>query len=183
MLMYAYLGAWNSRTKKPIAEEGWITPAEAQTKYDELTGHFEVVPYSVFEGQSADPRPATPWTVRFHSEGVWRFSSTFFDDHGSIYREISYKLVEERLFKASVVEYGHVYGPGDGRHDRAQSTSLTRGRFAPDGTGTLEINDKSQPTVERLSIDQIDVSGHWLDVPAFGEWAALADPDFGVQKS
>lgn len=183
MLMYAYLGAWNSRTKKPIAEEGWITPAEAQTKYDELTGHFEVVPYAVFEGQSRDPRAGTPWTVRFYSAGEWRFRSTFFDDHGSIYREIWYQLIEGRLFKSLVSEFTYPYAPDDGRQNRSGAVVTTNGSFAPDGTGTLEINDKSQSAVERLSIDQIDVSGHWLDVPAFGEWAALADPDFGNQKS
>lgn len=53
----------------------------------------------------------------------------------------------------------------------------------PDGTGFLTINDKSRPTVERLSIDQIDVSGNWLDYPAFGDWHVLLDPDFGARPA
>lgn len=52
---------------------------------------------------------------------------------------------------------------------------LTIGRFEPDGTGTLQIEGKSGPTTQRLSIDQMDVSGQWLDIPAFGDWSRLSD--------
>ena len=37
----------------------------------------------------------------------------------------------------------------------------------------------SKPTVDRLSMDQVDVSGNWLDLPAIGEWGPLIHPGAG----
>ena len=134
------------------------------------------MPYAVFEGQSDEPRPGTPWTLRFYSQGDTRFRSTFFDEHGSVRRVIWYEVLDERLFRSEVTEYTYDYGRDPGRRDEDECVLLTHGLFKPDGTGTLQINDKSAATTQRLSVDQMNVSGQWLDVPAFGDWSRLSDP-------
>lgn len=180
---YAYLGAWNDWLNKPILDEGWFDEVEARARYESMREHFEVVPYAVFECQSQGPRPGTPWTVRFYSEGDTRFKSTFFDDYGSIYRVIWYALVDERLFKSEITEYTYDYNHDPGRRDEDECVLITNGLFRPDGTGTLRINNKSEPTIQQLSIDQIDVSAHWLDIPEFGHWDQLSNPSFGTPQT
>ncbi|MFK3834610.1 hypothetical protein [Microbacterium sp. NPDC087868] len=78
----------------------------------------------------------------------------------------------------SVIEY--IY-PDDTRwYAQYDCAKLFHGIMKPDGTGFRTINDKSRPTVDLLSIDQIDVLSNWLGRPAFGDWHVLLDPDFGV---
>ena len=175
---YAYLGAWNDWLNKPLLDEGWIEEDEARARYEGLRDHFEVGPTpssrasrmnrdSSPPGRCASTRRGTPASVRPSSTSA-----------GPVRRVVWYELVDGRLFRSEVTEYAYDYAQEHGRRDEDECVLLTIGRFEPDGTGTLWIEDKSVPTSRRLSIDQIDVSGQWLDVPAFGDWSRLSDPRF-----
>lgn len=55
---------------------------------------------------------------------------------------------------------------------------MERAEFNPDGTGSLLVDDKSEPITTRFEAVGIDVSGHWTDRPAFDDWANLVNPDY-----
>jgi hypothetical protein len=113
-----------------------------------------------------------------YASGPVGFHVVFLNPAGSIWRIINYKNEDGRLFKWDVADYRY---PDDAkRYGRDECTMLLTGKFNPDGTGSLTVNDKSKPTIDRLSMDQVDVSGHWLDRPEFGNWAQLVDPELGT---
>lgn len=175
---FAYLGQWNEKTGRPALDQEWLDDAVARAAYEERSRGFDVVPADVRIAVETANTSRTPWVLHSWPGGVAAFRSTFFTPAGSIFRIIDWKDEGDRIFKWSVVEYS--YPDDDKGYRQDQNIMLVRGNFNTDGTGTLTINDKSKPTVDRLSMDQVDVSGNWLDRPAFGEWGPLIDPDFGT---
>jgi hypothetical protein len=172
---FAYVEQWNDMTNSPIGGATWISEDVARDRY--RAKRFDVVPGSAREGQRHDPPIAVPWVVTAWSEGVSAFTSVFYTPGGSVRRTIEWKDEGDRIFKWIVVDY--TYADDTQRHSEWECAMIVKGKFNPDGTGTLTINDKSKPTVDRLSMDQVDVSGNWLDRPAFGEWGPLMDPGAG----
>lgn len=70
---------------------------------------------------------------------------------GSVWRIVDYKQEDGRLFKGSVYEYTD---PDEAQRYRLKEARLkTHGIFKSDGTGNLLVDDKSQPTVDELSMD------------------------------
>jgi len=178
---YAYLGRWNYSLHKPVPDESWITEDEARSGLEAGVIRCDIVPAEVYTRRDETPRPSSPWVITAFGGGATGFSVNFLTQHGSIRRIVDYDNVDGRLFMGSVIDYTY---PDDARwYAQYDCTQLFYGILKPDGTGFLTINDKSRPTVERLSIDQIDVSGNWLDYPAFGDWHVLLDPDFGARPT
>jgi hypothetical protein len=173
---YAYVEQWNAKVSLPILDKEWITEDTAREQYQ--SRRFDVVPGFVLEGQEQEPRVPAPWVLTVWSEGVSAFTSVFYTPGGSVFRTIEWKDEGERIFKWIVVDY--TYADDDAPHRLSDSTMIVNGKFNTDGTGTLTINDKSKPTVDRLSMDHVDVSGNWLDRPVFGEWEPLLDPGLGT---
>ncbi|WP_448058441.1 hypothetical protein [Cellulomonas hominis] len=119
-------------------------------------------------------RPHHRWVMGFHP-GV---RVRFFTPAGSLWRLIDYKYIDGRLFQQANVTY--TYPDDTHRYDEDESTILVSARFKPDGSGSIEINDKSQPTVQRTRFKDADFSTFWMDWPAFEDWDQLANPDFGT---
>ena len=178
---YAYLGRWNYKLNKPALGEEWISEDAARQMYEAQQGKFDVVPLAIADGQGGEPRPVPPWVLTAYAKGPLAFRVTFVNPVGSIWRMIDYKDVDGRLFKWVVVDYS--YPDTTSRYRLDQNTMVVDGSFNPDGTGSLTINDKSKPTVDRLSMDQVDISKHWMDRPPFGAWEQLTDPEFGTTPS
>ncbi|WP_448058443.1 hypothetical protein [Cellulomonas hominis] len=118
--------------------------------------------------------PHHRWVMGFHP-GV---RVQFFTPAGSVWRLIDYDNVDGRLFQQANVTY--TYPDGTRRYRMGESTILVSARFKPDGSGSIEINDKSQPTVQRTRFKDADFSTFWMDWPAFEDWDQLANPDFGT---
>jgi hypothetical protein len=172
---YAYVEQWNDMTNSPIADKEWISEDVARNRYG--SRRFDVVPRFVQDGQDQDPRIPAPWVLTAWGEGVTAFKSVFYTPGGSVGRVTQWKDEGDRIFRWIIVDYA--YADDDTPHRLSDSIMIVRGKFNPDGTGTLTIDDKSKPTVDRLSMDQVDVSGNWLDRPSFGEWEPLIDPGAG----
>lgn len=176
---YAYLGRWNYSLHKPVLDREWITEDEARAGLEAGIIRCDIVPGYVQGHEHERPRPRTPWVITAFGSGAMGFSVDFLTSGGSIARILEYKNVDGRLFLGSVTDY--TYPDEDRYYRQSECTKFIYGITKPDGSGFLTINDKSQPTVVRLSIDQVDVSGNWLDRPAFGDWHVLLDPDLGTR--
>ncbi len=177
---YAYLGRWNYSLQKPVPDESWITEDQARADYASCTVCLDIVSgdtYTVHEGT----RPSPPWVITTFGGVLSGFRVHHLTTQGSVRLDIQYKHFEGRLFLSSVTEYTY---PNDDRYYRRyECTNIVDGIMKPDGTGFRTINDKSRPTVDLLSIDQIDVLSNWLGRPAFGDWHVLLDPDFGARPT
>lgn len=175
---YAYVGQWNARLRRPMPGESWLDEADARDAYESRSRRFDVVSADA-RAEGADGRggPA-PFVLTVWAGGVSAATTQFYTEHGTLWRSIEYKEVDGRLFTWIVDDYSY---PGDDkRYAASQSILHLTGTFDPDGTGTLTVNDKSKPTVDRLSMDQVDVSGNWFERPAFGDWGPLVDPGAGT---
>lgn len=173
---FSYVEQWNDMTNSPIGGKEWISEDAARRLY--RSKRFDVVPAYVQDGQARDPRPPAPWVLTVWAGGVTAFKSVFYTPGGSMSRVVQWKDEGDRIFMWIVIDY--TYADDTAPHHLSDSTMIVHGKFAPDGTGALEINDKSKPMVDRLSMDQVDVSGNWLDRPAFGQWGPLIDPGSGT---
>lgn len=177
---YAYLGQWNSSTASPVPDNGWISAEEARQRFDEGTRRFDVVPASTHDAQGSGGPAVPPWVLTCW-EGGRACTVSFLTAGGSAWRVVEYEEEDGRLFRAVVHEY--TFPDQEGRYRPKEAQLKTRGTFRPDGTGTVTVDDKSSPTVGRLSLDQVDVSGNWMPVPAFGAWELLTDPDDAAAPS
>lgn len=178
---YAYLGEWNNELRTPTPLGPWITEEEARAGLEAGAIRCDIVPGYVQEREHERPRPHTPWVITAFGGGVTGFTVSHLSRHGSIQRIVEYDNIDGRLFVGGLIDYTY---PDDTRwYAQYDCIKLLHGIMKPDGTGFLTINDKTQPTVERLSIDQIDVSENWLDRPAFGDWHVLLDPNFGTHPA
>lgn len=123
-----------------------------------------------------DNFPLPGWVI--HSSTS--FGVDFFDKHGSTRRKVVYEWIDGRLFRSSITDRSY---PDDQQFWREnQSTGKTAIMFKPDGTGLLE--NRVRATKERTVTELIglDVSAHWLEVPAFGSWEALTDPGMSASE-
>ena len=178
---YAYLGRWNYSLQKPVPDESWIAADEAQAGLAAGAIRCDIVPGEVFTRRDERPRPSTPWVITAFGGGVTAFKVFTLEPRGSISRIVHFKNLEGRLFRSAVIEY--TYPDATRFYAQYDCVSVRDARFKPNGTGFLTIDENSRPAVEQHSFDQIDVSGNWLDRPAFGDWHVLLDPDFGARPT
>jgi hypothetical protein len=99
------------------------------------------------------------------------FRATFLNEALSIVEVVDYKTVGGRLFQWITVNFE--YPDESTKYAMDDSTLTVRGKTEPNGDGFLTINDKSKPTVEKISFHDIPVDDLWLPVPKFGEWQDL----------
>jgi hypothetical protein len=144
MTGYRYLGRWNYLLNKPIGSQGWIDEAEAQRRYETGGDFFTVVDTDAGVGV------APKFVLAVSPSRV---------------------TVGGRLFQWITVNFE--YPDESTKYAMDDSTLTVRGKTEPNGDGFLTINDKSKPTVEKISFHDIPVDDLWLPVPKFGEWQDL----------
>lgn len=169
-----YVTAWNDMTRKPLGGgHRWLEVDEARARYDVSHEHIEVV-----EASRRDhlDRPVPKWTISL-TPGIGA-RVQFYTDAGSIWRLIDYDVIDGRLWRWITADY--IYPDDDRRHNFRDATQMVTSEFRPDGTGTIDIDDKSQPEVARARLTDAPVNGFWLDWPTFGDWEHLNDPEYGI---
>lgn len=168
---YRYLGRWNYLLNRPIESQDWIDEAEAQRRYETGGDFFTVV------DAAADDGVAPKFVIAVSPSRVAPgFRATFLKDALSIVEMVDYKTVDGRLFEWIFVNYEYL--DETTKYRRGESTVIVEGKTEPNGDGILRINDKSLPTVEKISCRDIPVDHRWLPVPGFGEWETLTKRSF-----
>ena len=168
MTNYRYLGSWNFLLNRPIASDGWINDAEAQRRYESGSGLFAVVDADA--GNGVAPKFVLEVSPSKVDPG---FRAIFLNDAMSIVEVITYKTVDGRLFKWISVNYE--YPDETTKYELDESTMIVKGKTSPSGDGLLTINDKSKPTVEKVSFRDVPVDDRWLPIPTFGDWRNLTN--------
>jgi hypothetical protein len=90
---------------------------------------------------------------------------------------VDYKFIDGKLFKW--IFYAYEYPDEITKYGEHESTVVVKGKTEPNGDGLLTINDKAQPTVEKITFRDIPVDDLWMPLPKFGDWEDLANPSFG----
>lgn len=165
-----YAGRWNERLRKPIKGFGWITPEEAERRY---AVRADLVAVDGTVGPDGELRPR--WSLGF-AEGV---RARFFTPRGgSIEQSTDDDARDGRLWRWITRRYAY---PDDVRfYSRSECVALYTAELQPDGTGFIDVKEKTKNTVDRARTTDAPVSGFWLDRPEFGHCRDLADPDDGV---
>jgi len=157
-MRYLYGWKWNERRRAPVDE---MTEQEARAAWEQGPQ------LGVAAGPDLEPGvvPEYSLTASPHGEDV---SVRHYAAEGSVEAVLAYGTVDGRLFLEEVTEYLY---PDDGQfHSQMANLAVRRYFFQPDGYCRLRtrIKEAGAETVEEFS--DVDVSDHWLDPLAWGDW-------------
>ena len=99
----------------------------------------------------------------------------FYDEFGSISKLHGFRRIGGQLFQDSSVSY--VYADRNRLNRMNDAIILKTVDYDPAGVGRITTDDKSQPTIERVSYDNVDISDNWEAIPEFGNWDSLGRRD------
>jgi len=171
----AYTTLWNDLTRRPIGGHRWLTDVEAQSAYGTHSSGLDVVDAVERDAQGV-PRPR--WVIGLTAQVNPRVRVRFFHPSGSLWRLIDYDNIGGRLFRWISVDYTY---PDDARlYAEFECVMNVAATFRPDGTGIVTIDDKRQPNIQQATLDGAPVGGYWMNMPAFGHWGQLSDPEYGT---
>lgn len=168
-----YTTGWSSGSRRPSPGHEWLDGPTARELYlGDEHGLFVVDASRLDE----DGAPLPRWTIALSPTRSARV--TFLDDRGSVWRTVDYLLTDGRLFRTSTDDYTY---PDDGlAHDEFDALSHIRTVAQPDGTGGMTVTRAHGSRLDSAPLERVAVDGFWLDVPAFGDWDDLSDPEFGI---
>lgn len=169
-----YTGRWNGVLLKPIAGYDWLSVDDARSLYEKRPGPGVMVVGGHEEGTGVTFSPH--WVIGFGvGPGV---RVVFYDRHGTVVRLVDYDRVDGRLWRQVTVDY--TYANDTKRWMQNEYLQEVRASVRPNGTGHLSVVEAPDPTALPASSStpiQVPVrNSYWLDRPAFGDWAVLADP-------
>lgn len=168
-----YTERWNDLLLQPIDGYDWIDAGQARDLFENDPDRGPMVVGGTEDGLTGEFTPR--WVIGFGAGARVQF----LDERGSLVRLIDYDLVEGRLWRWVTVDYTY-RGTGQ-RWSRRDAILKIETTIRPDGRGHLTNHDKTDPSTSRPLTNTIEIvapvkSSYWLDWPAFGDWAALADP-------
>ena len=166
-----YCTRWNDLTRRPIAGCEWISEGQARDRF-ERNEFIDIVESSTI---GSDGLVYPRWVMGIAGlRGVAGGARLeFHDGQGSVWRAVDYQIVQGRLFRSNVVDL--VYSSDQQRWEMDQAIRGVEVTVDTDGTCAVESWEASGDQ-KLTEISGLGVSGHWLDVPEFGDWDALADP-------
>lgn len=163
-MSYRYGHNWNTRLRQPIDE------------VDETTARrrFEEGP-QVSVSRLADGAVVPDYTLVLGTAGS-HVRVRLFDENGSIVESYDWAEVEgeDRLF---LTDYWVWVYAEDATEPQtfSQSRANKAWLFRPDGTARSRESIKGHPEVRIREYQDMDMSGHWRDRPAFGEWDSFGE--------
>jgi len=157
-MKYLYGWAWHDEDRHPIDE---LTEEQARTAWDD----GPQLGVAAGEGLADGAVPEYSLELSPHGEDV---RVNYYTSEGSIEAIYDYGTIDDRLFLEEVTEYLY---PDDGQHhSHIANLAVRMYFFKPDGYCRLRtrIKETGVETVEEFS--DVDVSDHWLDPLAWGDW-------------
>ena len=129
-----YTSRWSSKSRVPVPGQRWLSVDEAREVY-ESGGVLEIVD-AVERDEEGNPRAR--WVIGGSSTG--RVRVRFFTPGGSVWRSTDYDVIDGRLWRWISVTY--VYPDQENRYYEFQTLRKITEEFRPDGTGTVEFDEK-----------------------------------------
>ena len=165
-----YAERWNE-VRRTAIRDSWLTENEARRR------HIEGELFLAIDARRDDVGELRPrWVMGIGRSGVR--VQFFTPGGGSIRRLIDYDARDGRLWRWITIDY--VYPDDETFHEQFECRTMYTSSFEPDGTGTVDIDDKAKPMVDRARLTDAPVAGFWMGWPEFGHWDQLADPEYGV---
>jgi hypothetical protein len=171
---YRYMNQWNSWTLRPIGSEPYLEEAEARDRYENGGNAFEVIP-------EPDPATGVPrWQMRVYT-GDKSFTVWHFNKYGTITRLVGFRsnIYGGRLFHDEVIDYFYPEEGSDTYQIRSKSSSHITVYIKPTGTSKIIYTNviPGQEYVEERR--GVPIDSYWAERPVFGDWEALANPNYG----
>ncbi|ANS79227.1 hypothetical protein SGUI_1831 [Serinicoccus hydrothermalis] len=162
-MTYRYGRDWHPVLRKPIQE---ITEKKARQRW--ASGpQFSV-------SQVDDEGSVPAYTLVVMPEGSFVRSERY-DEHGSVVSAYHFDLIEgseDQLFLHQVTEY--VYPDRQtGYLAMNAAKAHTTFNFRPNGWARARFVVDGQPEARVEEYTGVDVSAHWVERPAFGDWDRL----------
>ena len=167
-----YTTRWVDTTHKPAPGHRWLSVDEARAAYQ---GRTPLETVDAVE-RDEDGNPRARWVIAFGASG--RVRVQFFTPGGSVQRSTDYDVINGRLWRW--ISRTFVYPDPDNRYMRSQAVRKITEKFRPDGTGTVEFDEKDDGILHTARLTGAPVNGFWLDRPEFGDWSNLTNPEYGV---
>lgn len=170
-----YAEKWNGLLMRPM--DGWLDTPTAQSLYESPAGVMVVD--AARRDQDGNPLPR--WIIGTDMSGV---RVQFFNDLGTRWRRVDYDGVDGRLWRWITADYAYA---DEARRWLTNETAYTvQTTVKPDGTGFFKVIDSRDPTIRPVRsttpVHGLAKPSYWLERPAFGNWAALADPGPSAQQ-
>lgn len=155
-MQHVYGWSWNAKLRQLIDE---LTEDQARTRFDE----------GPQLGVVALPQPdAVPLYALTLSAGAADVRVHRYDARGSQTASLDYTVLDGRLFLEQAGEW--LYPEDDRYHAFGGALAHRTFEFQPSGVVRLSsrVKETGVETVEEFS--DVDVSGHWIDPLAWGDW-------------
>lgn len=171
-----YTTGWSFMRGRLALEHQWLSIDEARRMYEADTGEGPMVIDAALRGPNGDPEPR--WVIGLGA-GVPRV--TFLDGAQSIWRQIDWEQIDGRWWRW--ITYDHEYPNQSRKWEVYEAEYVSKAVVMPDGTGRIELTEGengpsgvgNSPRL-KMRFTNRAVDSYWIDIPQFGDWAALADP-------
>jgi hypothetical protein len=155
---YLYGRGWHPSGRFPIGEMTEDEAHKAWQKGPQL---------GVAAGDDLDRGKVPEYVLELNAQGE-DVDVFWYDAAGSVVASVSWQTIDDRLFLSDVAEWLY---PDDGEfHEMDECLAFRKYLFKPDGYARLRSDVKSADAVTVEEFTDVDVSDHWLDPLAWGDW-------------
>jgi hypothetical protein len=158
---YLYGRAWHEQGRFPVDEMDEDRARKAWEKGPQV---------AVAAGEDLERGSVPEYTLEMnaHAEDVDVYS---YDAAGSVVASLGWQTIDGRLFLSDVAEWLY---PDDGEfHEQDEALAFRKYLFKPDGYARLRSDVKEAGGVTVEEFKGVDVSDHWLDALAWGDWERI----------
>lgn len=156
---YLYGRDWHPTLRKPIKE---VSEKEARRQFD-----VKVPQLSVSAGPRLEHGQVPVYTLKI-GRGGWAVDCHRYNPVGSISTVYAFREVDGRPFLDNVVIY--LYPDDDRYYSQMHAKAVSMFTFRPDGWARRRFSVKDAPQAHVSEFTDVDVSAHWEDPMAFGDW-------------
>ncbi|MGY2875928.1 hypothetical protein ACVW00_003118 [Marmoricola sp. URHA0025 HA25] len=155
---YLYGRAWHEQGRFPVGE---ISEDEARKVWDNGPQ------LGVAAGESLERGSAPEYSLEMSAHAA-DVDVNHYDESGSVVASLGWQTIDGRLYLSDVAEWLY---PDDGSfHEMDECLAVRKYLFKPDGYARLRSDVKAAGGVTVEEFTGVDVSDHWLEPLAWGDW-------------